>query len=572
MAFTPFGSAGGGAVAGDYVYKQNADGQLELWKGAERVSIQSPDGSWFTDNISTGVGSLHLGGNDSGGVAHSVSSCGQNVGFKNEFSRLAADDKLFFFPPWQGVTANGSSLVSPSVLSFGAIDANSLPNGAPHASVTALYNFAISPVINFAVFKVSVIAGEVYSGRLSNVIVSNTTNAEIYNTSQDVSVSVGQSIVIEYKYPFFVRNGDNLQLRLIKADGNYLRCRSGVANTAIPYRQLTVRSFQDSAVINSIQHLGTDGASTSGLYVGTGDKLQVGVDDATNLTWDSGTRNSVHRADFHRMYTENVRMESGRNGWHVVMDENYRVIISDVACYLFSPDGTERVDVSNDKAVMRSGGTDRVVSKSTEAYMISPNGNNRIHVADNNVYMSYGGNNFIAIDTDSVDVGGKPGVGQFHLDTTNAWIQAYSGRYIMEYTSGNAMFIRGGLENGGGGWISISQTTFTGKYSYSPTSDKRKKTAMQDVPTALLDVWQEHVKIGFYKMLDEGATGRNHVGVYAQDIQAAFTAAGLDWQEWGIINKNPEEDIYHVSYNDVLAIECALMRRRIDQLQSKLSF
>lgn len=242
------GSGNGKGLPRGYAYKLGEDGELELWKGTEKVSIQSPDGSWFTDSISTGVGSLHLGGNESGGMAHSISSTGQNVGFKNEYSQLADKDKLFFFPVWQGCSTDGVTLINPAMLSFGSLNTNTLPNGIIHLNATCLYDFNLVATANSVTYSVEVIANEQYIGGIRNVIISNVTNAEIYNTSQQVAVTSGSPLKISYKYPLFVRTGDNLQLRLIKDDGTYLRCRSGDANIALPYRKLSARSFSDIEV------------------------------------------------------------------------------------------------------------------------------------------------------------------------------------------------------------------------------------------------------------------------------------------------------------------------------------
>ena len=255
MAFTIGGKGGkgsaGGKVSGDYKFKQNNSNELVLTYKNDPVSVMSPNGSWFDTSISTGVGSLHLGGNESGGVAHSISSTGQNVGFKNEYSKLAEKDKLFFFPVWQGCSIDGVSLSNPAMLSFGALNTNTLPNGIIHLNATTTYDFNLIPTANSVTYSVEVIAAENYIGTIRNVIISNVTNAEIYNTSQEVAVTSGQPLSIKYKYPLFVRTGDDLQLRLIKEDGTYLRCRSGDANVALPYRKLSARSFTDVEVAAS---------------------------------------------------------------------------------------------------------------------------------------------------------------------------------------------------------------------------------------------------------------------------------------------------------------------------------
>ncbi len=240
---------GGGGLAAGYEYREGVNGELELWKDGTKVSTQSPNGSWFKDNISTGVGSLHLGGDGSSGIAHSISSCGQNVGFLNEFSRANTDDKLFFFPVWQGIESNGSGLATPSVLEFGALQYDSYPNGQPATPDKIVpYLFNLDATSNSATFAVSIVTGEAYSGELTNSINARVTSAEIYSVVSDVNFVAGQTITIKYRYPFFVRTGDTLTLSLRKADGSPLLVRAGQTRLTEPYRSLRMRTFTDSGI------------------------------------------------------------------------------------------------------------------------------------------------------------------------------------------------------------------------------------------------------------------------------------------------------------------------------------
>lgn len=243
---SPNGGGTSGKLPGDYQYKVNDAGQLELWKGDVKVAMQSPNGSWFRDSIGTGVGSLHLGGNESGGVAHSVSSAGQNVGFKNEFSNADPDKRLFFYPPWQAVSVDGTQRLSPSARIYGSLSTNNTPNGAPHSTETCEYNFQLNASGNSEIYAVTIIPVEDYSGPLHNSVVSNLTGAEIYATFQQVALTSGVPQKIKYDYPFSLRAGDSLQIRLIKDDGEFLQVRSGSLDTQVPYRMLETATFTDA--------------------------------------------------------------------------------------------------------------------------------------------------------------------------------------------------------------------------------------------------------------------------------------------------------------------------------------
>lgn len=243
------GNSGGGNnkfLPKDYEYKQDSsNGDLQLFYKNQLVARQGEDGSWFKSSVSTGVGSLHLGGNDSGGVAHSISSAGQNIGFKNEFSDSLEKDKLFFYPTWQAVSCDGKTRLPATMRSYGPQVDDNLVNGDPHISDTVLYNFQLLATGDFEVYAVSVILGENYTGKVANVILSNTTGAEIYNTSVNISAAVGDTIKIDYKYPFTTRGNDDLQLRLVKENGDYLRVRAGTTVPSKPYRSLSMAAFTD---------------------------------------------------------------------------------------------------------------------------------------------------------------------------------------------------------------------------------------------------------------------------------------------------------------------------------------
>jgi hypothetical protein len=244
--FTP------GKMPGGYEYKANELGHLELWKGDVKVAVQSPDGSWFRDNIGTGVGSLHLGGNESGGVAHSLSSAGQNIGFKNEFSRATDDEKLFFYPPWQAVTCDGNERIQPSYTRYTSEKTANYPVGADSYSGAVPYDFPVTITSNAEVYDVYIRLGEVYTGTVKNSIISNVTGVEIFATDVQISGTEGQTIRIKYKYPFRARAGDNLQLRLIKEDGTNLMTHSGELDYNVPWRRIDSAAFEDAPIVGPL--------------------------------------------------------------------------------------------------------------------------------------------------------------------------------------------------------------------------------------------------------------------------------------------------------------------------------
>lgn len=231
-----------------YRYELNeTSGALELWKGGEIVATQSPDGSWFKTSVSTGVGSIHLGG-DSGNSVHSVSSVGQNVGFKNEAFNATPGAAIVWFPPWQGASADLNSINAPTYLELGALQSAFAPNGIAQVTGTA-YDFTTTITTNLCIASVTARANEAYTGKLTNIIRSSK-GVDLHVSSSDVSLTAGQDFTIDYPSLYFARVGDVLRLIIQKDDGQPLQVMRGTTNSQ-PWRTLRVRTFVDRNVASS---------------------------------------------------------------------------------------------------------------------------------------------------------------------------------------------------------------------------------------------------------------------------------------------------------------------------------
>jgi hypothetical protein len=241
---------GEGAYSGlpdGYQYsKDPVTGSLQLWKGLELIGTQNSDGSWFKTAVSTGVGSIHLGG-EHGKPTHSLKSAGQNATFTNEAFDNNPDNAMVWFPPWQGVRANLASVVTPTFLEFGALQTALQINGSLLTN-TVPYSFTSTIASNICVSQVTVFVGEAYTGKLTNTIKSSATGRELHRADVDVTVSAGNSLNIKYPVPYFARQGDVLIFSLTKENGDPLLVRAGAANVAQPWRGLRARSFTDIAL------------------------------------------------------------------------------------------------------------------------------------------------------------------------------------------------------------------------------------------------------------------------------------------------------------------------------------
>lgn len=94
------------------------------------------------------------------------------------------------------------------------------------------------------------------------------------------------------------------------------------------------------------------------------------------------------------------------------------------------------------------------------------------------------------------------------------------------------------------------------------TSDRNAKTDISDIDDKLLKAWS---KVG-YKTFRFKDGSRKHIGLIAQDIQAAFESEGLDAHDYGLFCEDVDENgnkILGVRYSECLALECALLRNRL---------
>ena len=104
------------------------------------------------------------------------------------------------------------------------------------------------------------------------------------------------------------------------------------------------------------------------------------------------------------------------------------------------------------------------------------------------------------------------------------------------------------------------------------SSDEDLKTDIKQIPDALLDVWLEYVQPCSYELIANRDSKKNRVevGLIAQDVIAAFEAAGLDWHEWNVVCENSdfgddsgENDYYSLNYAACQLIEAAAIRKRL---------
>lgn len=167
------------------------------------------------------------------------------------------------------------------------------------------------------------------------------------------------------------------------------------------------------------------------------------------------------------------------------------------------------------------------------------------------------------------------------IDSGAIAIQAQAGDIYLESGDGSAMqlsdtcrFTADISPNRAGSWsCGTSDRPWSDVYAENgtiQTSDENQKNSIEPLPekyVAMLD----HISPKRYK-LDNGTSGRYHVGFIAQDVEEAMTLAGIDSTEFGGWIKDMDEnghDIYLLRYNEFIAI-LLLKIRKLEQRVSQL--
>lgn len=115
------------------------------------------------------------------------------------------------------------------------------------------------------------------------------------------------------------------------------------------------------------------------------------------------------------------------------------------------------------------------------------------------------------------------------------------------------------------------------KNSPNVSSDEDLKTDIKQIPNELLDVWFDYVQPLSYTLKSNAEKKTNviEVGMIAQDVIAAFEAAGIDWHEWNVVSEGADldsddeplvaekDDYYSLNYTACQLIEAMAIRHKL---------
>lgn len=239
--FTPnyvrFKGEGGGAVPEPYSMEVSAGGKLQLFKNGVLIQEQDETGSWVTQSISTGTGSLHIGD------LHSNGSAGENVLWLNTQSNIC------WFPSWQGINKSDATSYDLTTRKHSNM-LTSEPVGAVATIGTVPYLDTFTAPAAVAFFRIDIVPAESYTGRLTWESRFMPADIEVAAFMFDVALVAGTQYTVYLKYPLYVNAGQQVKVNIKKTDGTTLSVRPSNTQSTKPWRKTHYVTHTDHLVYN----------------------------------------------------------------------------------------------------------------------------------------------------------------------------------------------------------------------------------------------------------------------------------------------------------------------------------
>ena len=229
------------------------------------------------------------------------------------------------------------------------------------------------------------------------------------------------------------------------------------------------------------------------------------------------------------------------------------------------------------------GGNPSLNDGTAGVHFLSKNKQNECAVTNNGVSMRYGGTTNQASLTSN----------EFSI---NIGSSAYSFQASQFYTplivsNSSGLYPREDGTSSGGYYLGLNANRWRNVYSYDmnaenniqskngicTTSDERLKNSIEDLPEKYIDLF-DSITPRRYKM-NEGTSGRYHVGFVAQEVEEAMNVAGINSQEFGgfVIDRyeneeGNEQEKYMLRYDEFIGILFAKIKQlesRIEELEAR---
>tara|TARA_R110000851_G_scaffold138105_1_gene274275 strand:+ start:363 stop:1382 length:1020 start_codon:yes stop_codon:yes gene_type:complete len=209
-----------------------------------------------TATVRASVNSFELG------EMHTNHSGGENVFWQNNVSNIN------WFPVWQGLRPytdlNTHMGISPTTRRYS--DPYLLyPNGQTTTPENVAYTSNILLTQNESVFRLDVVAGEIYTGKILYTLRDSTQSGLLkFKQILEVSAQVGDTITIgdpdrnplAFSHPSESRSGDTISVDILKEDGSPFLVKSGT-NTGLPWIRIYLSNFIDIDIPSGTTSLST---------------------------------------------------------------------------------------------------------------------------------------------------------------------------------------------------------------------------------------------------------------------------------------------------------------------------
>lgn len=204
-------------------------------------------------------------------------------------------------------------------------------------------------------------------------------------------------------------------------------------------------------------------------------------------------------------------------------------------------------------------------SKNDQTYgmhLESANNKGELHVTNNGCYMRWNGT------ANQIGAGGDPATGYGSVTVAANGTGFFFGSDSFYPGAGKTVYC--GTSNNK--WAAVYATNGT-----IQTSDENEKNNIEELPNKYLTMF-DNINAKRYKMND-GTSGRYHVGFIAQDVEKAMIDAGIDSQEFGgfVTSKYEDEEgneqtKYMLRYDEFIGVLFAKVKQleaRIEELEAK---
>lgn len=258
--------------------------KLDKWTYTEEDNRMSTDAS-----VRSGLNSFELG------EMHTTHSGGENVFDQNNVS------KINWFPVWQGVkplTTIGEHLgFNPTARQYTPTFTLN-PNGASATGNNVSYTATVTLLDNESVLRLTVAAGEAYTGEISYIIKdANASGIVKYQQFKNVDVAIGDLIQLDFTHPAESRKGDSIYVDFMKEDETPFLVKSG-SDTNAPWLSLVLANYQDIDLVSATRFI----TESFTVYYAGDYEVDTSINNGVTITVEADWFNTFYVSDANQTF------------------------------------------------------------------------------------------------------------------------------------------------------------------------------------------------------------------------------------------------------------------------------